>query len=250
MAETNQNMQGTGSQPLPDIPPVGGSSGGLAPGQTLQPRKVSNATPLVAVTEKDFNPQGELIGQQLVNKDGVPERLQYSEDEAYAELAKFKSVTERKQFLNTLYSVGVYGKQKPSDTGFAPRDITAMQQALRWANWKGRTVDVAAPMMLAEIGPIQQPGTRVRTTPKQDLQSIFSKTASSILGRQLSQKEIDKFVKAYNQQEVSEAQGGAFTPSASVAAEQAVMAAAPEEADAMGALTLTNIFDSMIKGLG
>jgi len=249
MAETTPDTQSTPSQSPPDIPPVGGSGSGLNPKQKLQARKVSDAAPMVPVSQEDFTPEG-FVGQQLINKDGVVERGQYSDDEAYAELAKFKSVAARKQFLNTLYAVGVYGKQKPSDTGFAPRDISAMQQALKWANWKGRTVDVAAPMMLAEIGPVQVPGARIRTTPKQDLQSVFAKAASSVLGRQPSQKELDKFIRAYNQQEVTEAQGGAIAPNISVAAEEAARAAAPEEADAMGALTLTNIFDNMIKGLG
>jgi hypothetical protein len=93
-------------------------------------------------------------------------------------------------------------------------------------------------------------GKRIRTTPKQDLTAVFRQASSSILGRQLSDSEINKFVKSYNRMEVTEATGGAIAPNVSVAAEQFVKTGSPQEAQAMGALTLTNIIDNAIKGLG
>jgi hypothetical protein len=71
-----------------------------------------------------------------------------------------------------------------------------------------------------------------------------------VLGRQLSDAEVEKFVKAYNAMEVGEAMGGAAAPSVQTAALQAAEAAAPDEAAAMGALQLAQLMDQSIKGLG
>jgi hypothetical protein len=224
------------------------NSGGLLPTQKLNPRTASNVAPGVVVAKEDYTSQG-YIGQNLVDKTGTIARGQYG-NEAYAQLAQFKSVTERKNFLNRLQQVGLYGNSKPSQTGFDNIDQAAMQNALDWANWRGYTIDVAATMMAKELGTVANGGNRIRTTAKEDLRAVFKNAAGTVLGRQLSDKEIEKFVKSYNQKEINEAGGGAFAPTASVAAEAAVMAAAPDEAQAMGALNLTNIFDSVIKGLG
>jgi hypothetical protein len=199
--------------------------------------------------EEDFDAQGRYIGQGLVDKNGNIIRGQYG-NEAYAELAKFKNVTERKNFLNRLYQVGLYQGSKPTPSGFAAKDQQVMQDALDWANWRGYTIDVAATMMATELGTVAPAGNRIRTTAKEDLRSVFKQTASSVLGRTLSDSEVEKFVRSYNQQEVSEGMGGAAAPTAAVAAEQAVTAAAPDEAAAMGASTLMDLFDKKIKGFG
>lgn len=235
----------------PPATPTGGNT--LLPTQKLGPRKVINTAPDFKTTTSDFDTQGRYIGQGLVDKDGNIVRGQYG-NEAYAQLAQFKSVDERKNFLNRLYQVGLYQGSKPSASGFASKDLSAMQDALDWANWRGYTIDVAATMMATELGTVASAGNRVRTTAKEDLRSVFKQAAGSVLGRQLSEAEIEKFIKSYNQKEISDARSDAMVssaaPNVSVAAEQAVTAAAPAEAAAMGALTLTNIFDDMIKGLG
>ena len=223
-------------------------SGGLLPTQKLNPRVASNVAAGLVIPETDYTPQG-YVGQNLVDKNGTIARGQYG-NEAYAQLAEFKSVSARTNFLNRLQQVGLYGNSKPSGSGFESRDLSAMQDALSWANWRGYTIDVAATMMATELPKVANTANRVRTTAKEDLRSVFKTAAGTILGRQLSDKEIEKFVKSYNQKEINEARGGAFAPSASVAAQEAVTSAAPDEAQAMGALSLTNIFDSVIKGLG
>lgn len=240
----------TPTGPSPIAPPAssGGSTGGLLPTQKLNPRQTTNVAPGFTVPQTDFTSEG-YVGQGLVDKNGTIARGQYG-NEAYSQLAEFKSVTERKNFLNRLYQVGLYRGSKPSQTGFDSIDQAAMQGALDWANWRGYTIDVAATLMATELGTVSNGGNRVRTTPKEDLRAVFKQAAGTVLGRQLSDKEIEKFVKSYNQKEINEAGGGAFAPTASVSAEEAVIAAAPEEAQAMGALSLTNIFDSVIKGLG
>jgi hypothetical protein len=242
-------MSDTNVTPPSDTPPYIAPSGNtLLPTQKLQPRTVVNATGF-KTTPGDFDAQGGYIGQGLVDKDGNIVRGQYG-NEAYAQLAQFKSVAERKNFLNRLYQVGLYQGGKPTASGFSSRDQAAMQDALDWANWRGYTIDVAATMMATELGTVANAGNRVRTTAKEDLRSVFKQTASSILGRTLSDSEVEKFVKSYNQKEVSEAMGGATAPSVSVAAEQAVTAAAPDEAAAIGASRLMDLFDQKIKGLG
>jgi hypothetical protein len=230
-------------------PATSTNTGGLLPSQKLQPRKATAVAPgFAAPKETEYTPQG-YVGQGLVDKTGTIVRGQYG-NEAYAQLAEFKSVAERKNFLERLRQVGLYGNSKPSPTGFDTVDLSAMQNALDWANWRGYTIDVAATMMAKELGTVANGGNRIRTTAKEDLRAVFKQAAGTVLGRQLSDSEIEKFIKSYNQKEMVEGGGGAVAPSASVAAEQAVMSAAPDEAKAMGALNLTNIFDSVIKGLG
>jgi hypothetical protein len=227
---------------------MGGGGNALLPTQKLEPRKATSAAPGFTVAQTDYTPQG-YVGQGLVDKNGVIARGQYG-NEAYAQLAQFKSVAERKNFLDRLYQVGLYGGSKPSPSGFASKDLSVMQDALDWANWRGYTIDVAATMMAKELPTVSNGGNRIRTTAKEDLRAVFKNAAGTVLGRQLSDSEVEKFIKSYNQKEMVEGGGGATAPTASVAAEEAVMGAAPEEAQAMGALSLTNIFDSVIKGLG
>jgi hypothetical protein len=234
-------------------PMIGGSgSNALPAGQKLRPRK-AEAMPGQAIAESEqsfFDPKtGMYTGQQLVNPKGFLERGQYSSDEAYGELAKY-TPAERRSLLNRFQQLGIYGKSKPSNSGFATRDLTAMKEAMLWANANGVTIEAAQTLMASEVGFSPVAAKRIRTTPKQDLTAVFRQASSSILGRQLSDSEINKFVKSYNNMEVTEGTGGAIAPNASVAAEEFVTTGAPGEAQAMGALTLTNIIDNAIKGLG
>jgi hypothetical protein len=252
---TNPNPE----QELPAMPPMGNiGTGGysLLPDVQLPKRRVKQVSKTIGQpSQKDILPSttggNEFIytGQNLVNSQGVLIRGQYGEDEAYSELAKL-SLAERRSFQNLLYSVGAYGNSKPSRSGFNSADFSAMREAMLYANSKGVTLDVAVNMMASELGTGGGGGARIRTTPKQDLQAVFRQVSGQILGRRLSDAEVNKFVKAYNRQELAEAAGGAPTPSVETAAMQAVQAASPGEASAMGALRLTNVIDSAIKELG
>jgi hypothetical protein len=236
-------------------PPMisGSSSNALPAGQAIRPRR-AQAKPgqtLAATEQSFFDPKtGMYTGQQLVNPKGFLERGQYSSDEAYGELAKYTPI-ERRNLLNRFQQLGIYGKSKPSNSGFATRDLNAMREAMLWSNANGVTIEAAQTLMASEVGFAPSGATkRIRTTPKQDLTAVFRQAASSVLGRQLSDSEINKFVKSYNRMEVTEGTGGAIAPNAAVAAEQFVKTGSPQEAQAMGALTLTNIIDNAIKGLG
>jgi len=237
-----------------DVPPPlipGGANNSLSPSVRLRPRKVVEVGEGVTPPPKtEYTPEG-YVGQLLVNSQGVLARTQYSEDEAYSEIAKFGTPTERGIFLNRLAAVGLYGNSKPG-SGFSNKDLSAMREALRYANAEGVTVDVAVNLMGADpnVKAKIAGSARVRTTPKQDLRAVFKQATGSVLGRQLSDAEVEKFVKAYNAMEVGEAMGGAAAPSVQTAALQAAEAAAPDEAAAMGALQLAQLMDQSIKGLG
>jgi hypothetical protein len=233
-------------------PAVFGGSGGysLTPGTRLAPRRVADTAPGegVVLNQSDFTAEG-YVGQNLVNSQGVIARGQYSDSEAYNELATMNPAA-RRAFLNTLYSFGVYGSSRPSSTGFSSQDFSAVREAMLYANAKGVTLDAALTLLATEAQPSRGVGTRIRTTPKEDLRAVFRQVSSQTLGRRLPDSEIEKFVKSYNRAEVSEATGGQAAPSAQVAAMEAVEAGNPDEAAAMGALQLTNIIDQAIKGLG
>jgi hypothetical protein len=240
---------------LSTLPPLGQiGSGGytLLPDVKLPPRQVANKAPAqgVVVLPGDFTQDG-YTGQALVNSSGVIARGQYSEDEAYSELAKLNTA-ERRQFLNFLASVGAYGNSRPSLSGFNSTDFSAMREVMLYANAKGVTLDVAATLLATEVGGSVGAGggQRVRTTAKQDLQAVFRQVSGQVLGRRLSDAEVEKFVKSYNQKEISEAYGGEAAPQADVAAMEQIESAVPDEAGAMGVLKLSNVIDSAIKELG
>lgn len=249
--DPNQNVEVVGETPPPK---VFGSSGGnvLQPSTKLSPRKATSVAPDVVVGEGEYTSAG-YTGQNLVDRAGVIARGQYSEDEAFNEIVKLGTPAERFAFLNRLAALGMYGNRKPSYKGTSSADINAMKQALLTANSLGYTVDRAVQVMAADPSfayARQSTGTRIRTSPKQDLRAVFKQASQNILGRDLSDDEVDKFVRAYNASEVREAQGGPATPSAGVAAEEAVMGAAPEEAGAMRMLGYANAVDQLLKGLG
>ena len=245
---------------LSNLPPLGQIGGGgytLLPDVKLPKRTAKGADKSIGtipaediISASAGNKDFVYIGQNLVNNSGVITRGQYSEDEAYSELAKL-APAERRQLQNLLYSVGAYGSSKPSRSGFNSADFSAVREAMLYANSKGVTLDVARSMMVTELGGgVGGGGKRIRTTPKQDLQTVFRQVSGQVLGRRLSDSEVEKFVKAYNQKEISEAYGGEAAPQADVAAMAQIESAVPEEAGAVGMLKLSNVIDSAIKELG
>jgi hypothetical protein len=244
MAEQNNIPADDVSDVPPPAIPSSGSGNTLTPGVRLRPRKTTTVAPGMTVPTTDYTAQG-YVGQGLVDKDGVVSRNQYSEDEAFSQIAQFGTPAERLAVLNRLAALGLYGNSRPSATGTLPRDITAVKNALLYANAEGVTLDVALNLMAADpnIKAKVAGGARVRTTAKQDLRQVFKQAAGSVLGRTLSDAEVEKFVRSYNAMEVSEAMGGAAAPSAQTAALEAVEASAPEEAGAMQLLGYADVID-------
>lgn len=246
----NQTQPSLSTSPPPTLMSTGGNV--LQSTTKLAPRKATNVAPTIQIRETEYTPAG-YTGQNLIDKNGVISRGQYSEDEAYNELVKIGTPAERFAFLNRLAANGLYGKGRPSSTGLSSRDLTAMRQALLTANSLGYTVDVAINKISADPAfayARQGVAKKIRTSPKQDLRAVFKKVSQDVLGRDLADSEVEKFVKAYTQMEVTQAKGGATAPSAAVAAEAQVRKKAPAEAGAIGVLRLAEIMDQSLKGLG
>jgi hypothetical protein len=232
-------------------PPLTSSSRGenLPSTQRLTPRKVTSAAPEFQVTDTaEFTPEG-YVGQGLVDSKGVIRRGQYDEGEAYAELTKM-TAGERRAFLNRFAALGLYGNSKPSLSGFEDRDLSVVREAMRVANAEGYTLDVTQSILATKYPKAEGTGRRIRTSPKADLRAVFKRTAGELLGRQLSDTEVERFVKAYTGMEVTEQKGGAVAPSAQVAAEGQIMRRQGTEAAAVGALQLAKIMEQKIKALG
>lgn len=251
MADQTNTTTDEVSDTAPALTPSGNSNV-LLPSVRLRPRKVVKVGEGVTPPTVEEQPPQGYIGQGLVDKDGVLVRGQYSEDEAFSEIARFGTPAERLAKLNRLAALGLYGNSRPSSTGTMSRDISAVKNAMLYANAEGVTLDVALNLMAADpnIKAKVAGGARVRTTAKQDLRQVFKQAAGSVLGRQLSDAEVEKFVRSYNAMEVSEAMGGAAVPTAQTAALEAVEASNPEEAGAMKMLGYADVIDQLMKGLG
>ena len=260
----------TQMQPVADAPGLSAGTSGLDPNQKLQVRQVKGATLAgftpgegdvvsttpVPTTETTSARAREIagptsfgyVGQNLVDSRGIITRGQYDPSkEAYAELAKMDLV-ERQTFLNSLAARGLYGSGKPSPTGFDSKDFSAMGDFLRFANSQGVTSDVAYSQFLTTFKGGGR-GRAVRTTPKQDIRSIFKTVSGVTLGRQLPPDVIERFVKAFEGLEITEATGGPKAPSIANAAEAQIEQQYGAEAATVGMLSLFDILVKSIKGL-
>ena len=260
----------TQMQPVADAPGLSAGTSGLDPNQKLQVRQVKGATLAgftpgegdvvsttpVSTTETTSARAREIagptsfgyVGQNLVDSRGIITRGQYDPSkEAYAELAKMDLV-ERQAFLSSLAARGLYGSGKPSPTGFDSKDFSAMGDFLRFANSQGVTSDVAYSQFLTTFKGGGR-GRAVRTTPKQDIRSIFKTVSGVTLGRQLPPDVIERFVKAFEGLEITEATGGPKAPSIANAAEAQIEEQYGAEAASVGMLSLFDILDKSIKGL-
>ena len=259
----------TQMQPGAEAPGLSAGTSGLDPNQKLKPREVKLAlqgfepgegdivsTTPVSTTETTSARAREIsgptsfgyVGQNLVDSRGFITRGQYDPSkEAYAELAKMDLV-ERQAFLSSLAARGLYGSGKPSPTGFDSKDFSAMGDFLRFANSQGVTSDVAYSQFLTTFKGGGR-GRAVRTTPKQDIRSIFKTVSGVTLGRQLPPDVIERFVKAFEGLEITEATGGPKAPSIANAAEAQIEEQYGAEAASVGMLSLFDILDKSIKGL-
>lgn len=256
-----QNPQQEETSLSMEPPMVASSQGGLDPRQQLEEREVKG------VLDQSLQPTQQQItrtgaggrtfyytGQNLVNADGIISRPQYSGtyDEAYQELAKMDPA-ERRGFLTSLQKLGVYEGSKPSTTGFDNRDFAAVSRAMLYANVKGVTLDVALALMASDPSiatGVGVGGPAIRTTASQDLRAVFRQATQQVLGRDVPDKEIEKFIRAYQGMEVSEQRGGATAPSPQVAAVEQVQEQYQAEADGVGMMRLAEAFNQAIRGLG
>jgi hypothetical protein len=213
--------------------------------RTMLPSTVTSSARL---RESGSTVSFDYTGNNLVNKSGAIARPQYDPNtEAYTYIAKMDT-TERLDFLNKLYSRGLYNGSKPSTTGFASKDVGAVQDFMLYANSKRATGDVALSLLLSEFGNVGG-AKAIRTTAKQDIRSVFKDATRRLLGRDVTDDQIEKFVKAYEGKEITEAKGGVKAPSLQTAAEVQVEQQFGGEAKAIGMANLMDLMDKKIKGL-
>lgn len=131
-------------------------------------------------------------------------------------------------------------ERKGYQTGTAARDINALEDLLITANRLGRTWDVTL-RELDQIAPDvadQVAAPRYRVSSRADITEIANQVAQRTIGRSFREDEVQKFVAAYQGQEVGFQQrmSGAGVvediPSVDVAAEQFAEQIAPTEANA------------------
>jgi hypothetical protein len=123
-----------------------------------------------------------------------------------------------------------------------------MGEFLRFANAQGVTADVAYSQLLTTFK-ASGGAKRIRTTAQEDIRAVFKDATRKMLGRDVSNDVIEKFVKAYEGKEITEGTGGVKAPSLQTAAEAQVEQQFGAEAGAVGMLSLFDILDKSIKGL-
>jgi hypothetical protein len=249
------------------------STRGIQPGTFLPPRVVTNITPESGITlqageavdpraSQAYNTNRSLgvaiprdafgyRGSGLVDKNGVVTRGQYDVDKEVEDImAGVGDAEVRLTYARYFASRGLYGeKGKPSQSGLDGKDIAAWKDFIRYANFNGLTVDAALPKFLAEFKPTIPQPTRIRTTPRENTRAVFQESVSRILGRAVPASAIEKFVRAYEQSEISEARGGAAAPSLQVAAEQSIQQQFGDVAQANSTLQLMDVLSNKLKGL-
>lgn len=258
--------------PAPALTPTT-STRGIQTGTLLPPRVVTNITPDSGITVQQnevvdprasqaYNTNRSLgvavprdafgyRGSGLVDKNGVVTRGQYDVDkEVENVMASVGNSEVRLAYSKAFASRGLYGeKGKPSQSGLDGKDISAWKDFIRYANFNGLTVEAALPKFLAEFQPIIPQRTRIRTTPRENTRAVFQEAVSKILGRAVPLSAIEKFVRAYEQSEISEAKGGPAAPSLQVAAEQSIQQQFGDVAQANSTLQLMDVLSNKIKGL-
>ena len=258
--------------PAPALTPTT-STRGIQTGTLLPPRVVTNITPDSGITVQQnevvdprasqaYNTNRSLgvaiprdafgyRGSGLVDKNGVVTRGQYDVDkEVENVMAGVGDAEVRLAYARAFASRGLYGeKGKPSQSGLDGKDIAAWKDFIRYANFNGLTVDAALPKFLAEFKPTIPQPTRIRTTPRENTRAVFQESVSRILGRAVPASAIEKFVRAYEQSEISEARGGAAAPSLQVAAEQSIQQQFGDVAQANSTLQLMDVLSNKLKGL-
>lgn len=146
------------------------------------------------------------------------------------------SPSERVLVMKQLANAGFIS---PSSIGDYAAEMRAITNAMETANFSGLDWSTALQRRLSG-GPVVSSGgagaRRYSTTSPDDLKTIGNKVAQSTLGREFTREEADKFVQAYQQQEIGAQRaaygGGTFqqAPAVDVAAEKFARETAPQEA--------------------
>lgn len=202
----------------------------------------------------------EVASKKLMNANGELARDQYVPNkDAEVELAKMND-SDRLSLLNQLYRRGFFpGKQGPSITGRDYNSISAMEQFLAAANPTGYTWDVAKTSIFANYEPIQGlPGTggaakQYSVSSNEEISSIADKVAESIIGRKLSESDINKIIARVQSAERNAALSTSTevqqAPSAQITAEEAIQQQYGQESAMMRFGELGSSIDALLRGM-
>ena len=130
-------------------------------------------------------------------------------------LAGFSEVA-LKQFINTAYSRGWYGNDKPG-SGISDSDKRAMANIMYYSNLKGMAwYETLSLMAKAPTSEGTSSGSRLQTTSMEDLVELAQRSALSTIGRKLTPDEAAKFAQAYQGTQRTQAMGGGNASSTDV----------------------------------
>ena len=187
-------------------------------------------------------------GPNLLDSSGNEQPI-YDTSEEYAKYVYGTlSPSSRQLAFDVLKDKGFYGSGKIGDFS---SDINAIQGWLDYSNTVGYTSDRALKQMLSSL-PSSKSATgnyrpRINVSSPDDLKVVAKKVSIDTLGRAFTDAEADKFVKAYQAQEIGyqQSSGGGVSvqiPSADVAAQKFAEESAPTEAQGYKYLGYVNKF--------
>lgn len=240
--------------PNPVNPAEAAGLGAIPTGGTTQP-SYSTGVPFDYVSPTGRAPK-EI---RTKNSDGsvtVSYRLYDLNNDAGALLYQM-SDSARKVLIESMHDKGLYGNGTPGN-GLEDKDKSAFSNVLEFANYSGKPWAEAWAdyyrMVPNSVGTRKAPSVRV--TSADDLRTVFKKTASDLLGHELSDDENTKFAKLFQGMEVQASQranvGGQYqdAPAAGTVAENQIQKQFGVEAQSFKAGGMAQIMDGMIKGLG
>lgn len=198
-------------------------------------------------------------GNQLVNLNTGALMPQYdlNNDPAVviADIAGKQGPNGLNKFLSQLKSRGFYGGANVGN-GYTGADVNAVQTFLFYANGVGLERESAlasAITNLPQYFPSRSGGSYQLTNPT-DLSAVFQATAQQVIGRGLSQADIDKLIASYQQLEktagLAASRSGGYTapPSAQTYASEQVREMFSGEAQDFRAMDVADSLLGIMKG--
>ena len=147
------------------------------------------------------------------------------------------------KFLKQLESLGFYQGGRVGN-GTSDNDVSAVAGFLRYANMQGLEMNSALVVAQQQIPSNFRVGPGgAQVTSSDDLKAVFEAVAMSVLGRGISDAQLNSMVAAYQQQERSAAYGGEAAPQAQTYATNALRQKFKGEAQDFRAM---NVADSML----
>jgi hypothetical protein len=197
------------------------------------------------VAENEWNPDtttpenaGEGQGTESVQYQAY---MQEKLDRAFA-LLKNMDLKKRKEVLNFLRSKGINSDYEVSFSGLETPDLYRYREFLIYAEVSDLTPDKA----MKNIGNLPSvavsEGAKRKTNIK-DVDAVFTEVVQSMVGRQPTKQELEKFRTAYSGMEA-----GGNAPNLQVAAQSQLKETMPEETKAAQFADYATVFEQMLRG--